>query len=124
MHMRNVDNQHKAKQEHGPFTAVLQVHALLYHNSWETRVIAAATIGGLADVFPHHSAKDLAANCSLAGGQQQLQEQLCYQVDVPLASFDIENVLKHGEVLLASGGQVGQQAVSGKACTTCVSVPQ
>lgn len=79
------------------------MHALLYHSNWDTRVVAAATVGGLADAFPHNSVEDLAAASNPSGGQQQ---QIVYQVDVQLASFKLDRVLSKGEPLLASGGQV------------------
>eukprot|EP00878_Enallax_costatus_P025679 GHUV01027498.1.p1 GENE.GHUV01027498.1~~GHUV01027498.1.p1 ORF type:complete len:859 (+),score=296.21 GHUV01027498.1:363-2939(+) len=79
-----------------------KVHALLYHSNWETRVAAAATVGGLADAFPHQSVQDLAAACSTPANASQ---QALYQVDVPLASFDLDKVLRKGQPLLASGGQ-------------------
>lgn len=86
---------------------VLQVHVLLYHAHWDTRVAAAGTLGGLAEAFPHHSVENLAAALSAAAsGQNQQQQGGTYQVHVSLAAFDLERVLTKGEPLLASGGQV------------------
>lgn len=92
---------------------------LLYNSNWDTRVAAAATIGELADAFPHHSVDDLATAGTSGSTQQQ---QTIYQVDVQLASFNLNKVLSKGEPLLASGGQVWGVAVcaSGRAvlCTS------
>jgi HEAT repeat protein len=92
---------------------VLQVHALLYSSSWDTRVAAAGTLGGLADAFPHHSVQELAqsllnASCSV---DEQVQQGPVYQVHVLLPAFDLDRVLKKGQPLLASGGQVGDEAL-------------
>jgi hypothetical protein len=89
--------------------ACLQVHALLYSSSWDTRVAAAGTLGGLADAFPHHSVHQLAEalpNSSGAGVQQE-QDGPGFQVHVLLPTFDLDRVLNKGQPLLASGGQVG-----------------
>lgn len=83
-----------------PTHRVVQVHGLLYHPSWEARLAAAATIGGLADAFPHHDPAMLreAAGTAAAGAPNA--------VELPLSSFDMQRVLSRGAPLLASGGQV------------------
>lgn len=87
------------------------MHELLYSNNWDSRVAAAATIGLLAEAFPHHSVKDLAAAAADTGQhEQQLQQQQSQQqlegVHIGLQAFDLAAVLEKGEPLLASGGQV------------------
>lgn len=88
-----------------------KVHSLLYSPSWDTRTAAAATIGLLAEAFPHHSVRHLAAAAASAGEQQadaqqaqQLQD-LQQGVHITLQTFDLPSVLSKGEPLLASGGQ-------------------
>lgn len=86
---------------------LLQVHNLLYSANWDTRIAAAATIGLLADAFPHHSVKQLAQ--SAQGGDAQQQEQLHalqQGIHITLQAFDLAAVLQKGEPLLASSGQV------------------
>jgi hypothetical protein len=97
----------------GRAAAVAQVHSLLYSPSWDTRTAAAATIGLLAEAFPHHSVRHLAAAAASTGEQQadaqqalQLQD-LQQGVHITLQTFDLPSVLSKGEPLLASGGQVG-----------------
>jgi hypothetical protein len=86
------------------------VHGLLYSANWDTRTAAAATIGLLAEAFPHHSISQLAAaGTAQASDAQQLQQlqELQQGIHITLQSFDLSNVLSKGEPLLASGGQVG-----------------
>eukprot|EP00882_Tetradesmus_deserticola_P016495 GHRQ01017624.1.p1 GENE.GHRQ01017624.1~~GHRQ01017624.1.p1 ORF type:complete len:137 (+),score=40.05 GHRQ01017624.1:207-617(+) len=91
-----------------------KVHALLYSSSWDTRVAAAGTLGGLADAFPHHSVQQLAAALPDSNGSaaREVQQGPGYQVHVLLPAFDLERVLKKGQPLLASGGQVGERVTS------------
>jgi len=91
----------------------LQVHGLLYSVNWDTRIAAAATIGLLAETFPHNSVKDLAGACAeQADAQQQAQLQdLQHGIHITLQSFDLAAVLSKGEPLLASGGQVSHACV-------------
>jgi hypothetical protein len=85
----------------------LQVHNLLYSANWDTRVAAAATIGLLADAFPHHSVKQLAHSAQGADAQQQEQLHALQQgIHITLQAFDLAAVLQKGEPLLASSGQV------------------
>jgi hypothetical protein len=86
---------------------LLQVHNLLYSANWDTRVAAAATIGLLADAFPHHSIKQLSQSAQGADAQQQEQLQALQQgIHITLQAFDLAAVLQKGEPLLASTGQV------------------
>jgi hypothetical protein len=96
-------------------STVLQVHALLYSSSWDTRVAAAGTLGGLADALPHHSVQGLAQSLLDACGSvdEQVQQGPCYEVHVLLPAFDLDRVLKKGQPLLASGGQVRFEALVG-----------
>lgn len=89
--------------------AACQVHSLLYSANWDTRTAAAATIGLMAEAFPHHGVRQLAAastDQADAPQQQQLQD-LQQGVHITLQTFDLASVLSKGEPLLASGGQVG-----------------
>lgn len=86
-----------------------QVHSLLYSANWDSRTAAAATIGLLAEAFPHHSVRQLAAasvGAADAQQHQQLLQDLQQGVHITLQTFDLDSVLSKGEPLLASGGQV------------------
>lgn len=94
-----------------PTALLCQVHGLLYSSNWDTRTAAAATIGLMAEAFPHHSVQELAAagagsQAADAQQQQQLAELQRAGVNITLQNFDLAAVLSKGEPLLASGGQV------------------
>lgn len=105
-----------------------QVHACLYSPNWDTRVAAAATIGLLAEAFPHSSVQELAAaSTQHADAQQQEQLQdLERGVQVTLQTFDLAAVLSKGQPLLASGGQVSTRCLcrsTVQGCTVSSTTP-
>jgi hypothetical protein len=67
-------------------------------------VAAGETLGLLAAAFPHHSAQELIALCSV-----QLESDISGSISSGNASFkefNLKQILERGSALLASGGQV------------------
>ena len=79
---------------------LLQVHGILQHKDWEARTAAGYCLGLIAEHVQHHDVAGLQAaagpSAAHVGDEAALQ---------PLPAIDIQQVLKEGSPLLASGGQ-------------------
>lgn len=99
--------RHDAQCTPADLLGLLQVHGILQHKDWEARTAAGYCLGLIAEHVQHHDAAVLQA----AAGQ--CAAHIDDETAQPLPAIDIQQVLKEGSPLLASGGQARPTPTAG-----------